>query len=69
MGPEKQASANAPMQARENVPLEEEGTVQRRKSKLGQNPISVLVGREEDLQQEQGAMNKEPSENEKSAWK
>lgn len=31
--------------------------------------ISVLVGIREDLKQEQGAMNKEPSENRKSAWK
>lgn len=33
------------------------------------NLISVLVGKEEDLKREQGATNKEPSENRKSAWK
>lgn len=33
------------------------------------NLIGVLVGRGEDSKQEQGAVNKEPSENRKSAWK
>lgn len=36
---------------------------------MGKNLISVPVGIGEDLKQEQGAMNKESSENKKRAWR
>lgn len=48
--------------------LAEAETVRGTDTSLG-NLISVLVGLGEDLKQEQGATDKEPSENRKSAWK